>query len=33
MVYTVDLGGLPGTVSEEQAEGVVSAYYERLTGG
>lgn len=33
IVYTVDLGGLPGSVSEEQAEGIVSAYYERLTGG
>jgi hypothetical protein len=33
IVYTVDLGGPPGSVSEEQAQGIVSAYYERLTGG
>ncbi|MET1011531.1 MAG: hypothetical protein ABWY83_04060 [Actinomycetota bacterium] len=33
IVYTLDLGGLPGSVSEEQAQGIVSAYYERLTGG
>ncbi len=33
IVYTVDLGGVPGSVSEEQAQKIVSAYYERLTGG
>ena len=33
IVYTLDLGGLPGSVSEEQAQGIVSSYYERLTGG
>ena len=33
IVYTLDLGGLPGSVSEEQAQGIVSAYHERLTGG
>ena len=32
IVYTLDLGGLPGSVSEEQAQEIVSAYYERLTG-
>ena len=31
-VYTVDLHGPPGSVSEEQALDIVSAYYERLTG-
>jgi hypothetical protein len=33
IVYTLDLGGLPGSVSEEQAQEIVSSYYERLTGG
>lgn len=32
IVYTVDLHGPPGSVSEEQAQEIVSAYYERLTG-
>jgi hypothetical protein len=32
IVYTVDLMGEPGSVSEEQARSVVSAYYDRLTG-
>jgi hypothetical protein len=31
IIYTVDLHGPPGSVSEEQAQGIVSAYYERLT--
>lgn len=31
-VYTVDLNGPPGSVSEEQAETIARAYYERLTG-
>jgi hypothetical protein len=31
-VYTVDLFGRPGTVSEEQALEIASAYYDRLTG-
>jgi hypothetical protein len=31
-VYTVDLRGPPGSVSEEQALEIVSAYYDRLTG-
>jgi hypothetical protein len=31
IVYTVDLHGPPGSVSQEQAQGIVSAYYERLT--
>jgi hypothetical protein len=31
-VYTVDLHGPPGSVSEEQALEIVSAYYDRLTG-
>jgi hypothetical protein len=33
IVYTLDLGGRPGSVSEEQAQGIVSSYYERLTRG
>lgn len=32
IVYTVDLHGPPGSVSEEQAQRIVSAFYERLTG-
>jgi hypothetical protein len=32
-VYTVDLFGRPGSVSEEQALEIVSAYHDRLTGG
>ena len=31
-VYTVDLLGPPGSVSEEQALEIASAYYDRLTG-
>ena len=31
-VYTVDLHGPPGSVSEEQALDIASAYYDRLTG-
>jgi hypothetical protein len=31
-VYTVDLHGPPGSVSEEQAQKIASAYYDRLTG-
>jgi hypothetical protein len=31
IIYTVDLHGPPGSVSEEQAQEIVSAYYERLT--
>jgi hypothetical protein len=31
-VYTVDLRGPPGSVSEEQAQKIASAYYDRLTG-
>jgi hypothetical protein len=32
-VYTVGLFGPPGSVSEEQALEIASAYYDRLTGG
>jgi hypothetical protein len=32
IVYTVDLGGPPGSVTEEQAQSVVSAFHDRLTG-
>jgi hypothetical protein len=32
IVYTVLLRGPPGSVSEEQAQKIVSAYYDRLTG-
>lgn len=32
VVYTVDLEGPPGSVTEEQAQEIVSAYYDRLTG-
>ena len=31
-VYTVDLHGPPGSVSEEQALDIARAYYDRLTG-
>ena len=31
-VYTVDLRGPPGSVSEQQAQEIASAYYDRLTG-
>jgi hypothetical protein len=31
IVYTVDLHGQPGSVSEEQAQSIASAFYERLT--
>jgi hypothetical protein len=31
-VYAVELQGLPGSVSEEQAQRIASAYYHRLTG-
>ena len=33
IVYAVDLHGPPGSVSEEQAQEIVSAYYDRLTSG
>ena len=33
IAYTVDLFGRPGSVSEEQALEIASAYYDRLTGG
>ena len=32
IVYSIDLHGPPGSVSEEQAQEIASAYYERLTG-
>ena len=32
IVYTVDLHGAPGSVSEEQVQAIASAYYGRLTG-
>lgn len=32
IVYTVDLSGPPGSVSEEQAESIASAYFDRLAG-
>jgi hypothetical protein len=32
IVYTVDLHGDPGSVSEEQAQSIAGAYYERITG-
>jgi hypothetical protein len=32
VVYTMDLQGPPGSVSEEQAQEIASAYYERLAG-
>jgi hypothetical protein len=33
VVYTVDLTGHPGSVSEGQAQSVASAYHDRLAGG
>jgi hypothetical protein len=33
IVYTVDLHGPPGSVSQEQALAIASTYYERLTAG
>jgi hypothetical protein len=32
LVYTLELQGRPGSVSEEQAQKIASAYYDRLTG-
>jgi hypothetical protein len=32
VVYTMELHGQPGSVSEEQAQEIASAYYNRLTG-
>ena len=32
-VYALDLHGPPGSVSEEQAQEIASAYYDRLTAG
>jgi hypothetical protein len=31
VVYTVDLSGDPGTVTEEQAQEIARALYDRLT--
>jgi hypothetical protein len=31
-VYTMELAGPPGSVTEEQAREIASAYYDRLTG-
>jgi len=33
IVYTVDLHGPPGSVSEKQAKEIANAYHQRLTGG
>jgi hypothetical protein len=33
IVYTVNLSGPPGSVSEEQTQTIISAYHHRLTGG
>jgi len=33
IVYTIDLNGLPGSVSEEEALSIARAYHDRLTGG
>jgi hypothetical protein len=33
VVYTVDLFGRPGSISEEQALDIARAYHDRLTGG
>ena len=33
VVYTLDLHGPPGSVSEEQALEIARAYHERLSGG
>jgi hypothetical protein len=32
VVYTMDLHGRPGSVTEEQAQDIARAYYDRLTG-
>ena len=32
VVYTVELSGPPGSVTEEQAQEIASAYHDRLTG-
>jgi hypothetical protein len=32
IVYTVELHGPPGSVSEEQAQEIATAYHDRLTG-
>jgi hypothetical protein len=32
IVYTVELHGPPGSVSEDQVQKIASAYYGRLTG-
>ena len=32
LVYTMDLYGPPGSVTEEQAQKIANAYYERLKG-
>ena len=32
IVYTIDLHGVPGSVSEEQVQRIASAYHDRLTG-
>jgi hypothetical protein len=32
VVYTMDLSGQPGAVSEDRAQKIASAYYDRLTG-
>ena len=33
IIYTLDLHGQPGSVSEEQVQKIVNAFYERLTSG
>ena len=33
IAYTLELFGRPGSVSEEQAQEIASAYHDRLTGG
>ncbi len=33
IVYTMELRGPPGSVSEEQAQAIASAYHDRLAGG
>jgi hypothetical protein len=32
IVYTVELFGRPGSVSEERVQEIANAYYDRLTG-
>ena len=32
-VYTLELHGAPGSVSEEQVQAIASSFYERLSGG